>query len=52
MTICGYTSRNIPDPKIFENVLDARMKAKASGDKATANALKLVVNTTYGAMLN
>ena len=52
MTICGYTSRNIPDPKIFENVLDTRMKAKASGDKATANALKLVVNTTYGAMLN
>lgn len=28
------------------------MRAKASGDKATANALKLVVNTTYGAMLN
>lgn len=52
MTICGYTSRNIPDPKIFEEVLDTRMKAKASGDKATANALKLVVNTTYGASLN
>ena len=52
MTICGYTSRNIPDPKIFEEVLDTRMKAKASGDKATANALKLVVNATYGAMLN
>lgn len=28
------------------------MKAKASGDKATADALKLVCNTTYGAMLN
>lgn len=28
------------------------MKAKAAGDKATANALKLVCNTTYGAMLN
>lgn len=28
------------------------MKAKAAGDTATANALKLVVNTTYGAMLN
>ena len=52
MTICGYTSRNIPDPKIFEEVLDTRMKAKASGDKATASALKLVVNTTYGASLN
>lgn len=28
------------------------MEAKAKGDKTTANALKLVVNTTYGAMLN
>lgn len=52
MTICGYTSRNIPSPEVFENVLEQRMKAKAAGDKATANALKLVVNTTYGAMLN
>lgn len=52
MTICGYTSRNIPSPEVFENVLEQRMKAKAAGNKATANALKLVVNTTYGAMLN
>lgn len=52
MTLCGYTSRNIPSAKVFEDVLDTRMKAKASGDKATANALKLVVNTTYGALLN
>ena len=52
MTLCGYTSRNIPSAETFENVLETRMKAKASGDKATANALKLVVNTTYGAMLN
>lgn len=52
MTICGYTSRNIPSPEVFENVLEQRMKAKAAGDKATANALKLVVNTAYGAMLN
>lgn len=52
MTICGYTSRNIPNAKVFSDVLDTRMKAKASGDKATANALKLVVNTAYGAMLN
>ena len=28
------------------------MKAKAAGDTTTANALKLVVNTTYGASLN
>lgn len=52
MTLCGYTSRNIPSPEVFSRVLDRRMAAKASGDKATANALKLVVNTTYGAMLN
>lgn len=52
MTLCGYISRNIPSAEVFENVLETRMKAKASGDKATANALKLVVNTTYGALLN
>lgn len=52
MTICGYTSRNIPSAETFEGILDKRMTAKKAGDKATANALKLVVNTTYGAMLN
>lgn len=52
MTLCGYTSRALPSPATFERVLDERMKAKAAGDKKTANALKLVVNTTYGAMLN
>ena len=52
MTIYGYTSRNIPSPEIFSEVLESRMKAKAAGDTATANALKLVVNTTYGAMLS
>ena len=48
----GYTSRNIPSPQIFENVVNRRLEAKKQGDKTTANALKLVVNTTYGAMLN
>ena len=52
MTICGYTSRNIPKPQIYADMLEQRMKAKKSGDTATANALKLVANTTYGAMLN
>ena len=52
MTICGYTSRNIPSAETFEGILEKRMEAKKAGDKATANALKLVVNTTYGAMLN
>ena len=52
MTLYGYTSRNIPSPEIFSEVLESRMKAKAAGDTSTANALKLVVNTTYGASLN
>lgn len=51
-TINGYTSRNIPSPQIYVEVLDTRMEAKAAGDTAKANALKLVCNTTYGAMLN
>ena len=52
MVYYGYTSRNIPNPQIYADMLEQRMKAKKSGDKATANALKLVANTTYGAMLN
>lgn len=51
-TINGYTSRNILSPKVYEDVLDRRMQAKAAGDIATANALKLVCNTTYGCLLN
>lgn len=47
-----YLSRNIPSKKIFEDIYHRRLEAKASGDKKTANALKLVVNTTYGATLN
>lgn len=52
MIRCGYTSRNIPDPKLFESAYETRLKAKREGDKVTANTLKLVLNTTYGAMLN
>lgn len=51
-TINGYTSRNIPSPQIYEDILERRMKAKAAGDKHTADALKLVCNTTYGCLLN
>ena len=47
----GYTSRNIPSPETFETVYHTRLKAKASGDKHTANTLKLILNTTYGASL-
>lgn len=52
MTICGYTSRSIPKPQIYADMLETRMRAKKAKDMATANALKLVANTTYGAMLN
>lgn len=52
MTLDGYCSRNIPDPHFYEQMLETRMAAKKKGDKSTANALKLVCNTTYGAMLN
>lgn len=48
----GYASRNIPNPAVFEEVYKKRIAAKKSGDKVTANALKLVLNTCYGATLN
>ena len=47
----GYTSRNIPDPKIFEKVYWDRVAAKKAGDKAKDLGLKLILNTTYGASL-
>lgn len=52
LTLDGYISRNIPNPALYSDMLETRMRAKRSGDKATANALKLVANTTYGGMLN
>lgn len=48
----GYQSRAIPDKNLFENIVNKRLEAKRTGDTATATALKLVVNTCYGAMLN
>lgn len=48
----GYTSRSIPSPEAFKKVLDERLKAKKAGDKEKANALKLVVNSTFGATLS
>jgi len=48
----GYCSRNIPSPAIYAKTLEDRVNAKRAGDKATDKALKLVLNTTYGAMLN
>lgn len=52
MTVNGYCSRNIPSPQIYEATIERRVEAKRSGNKALADALKLVLNTTYGAMLN
>ena len=51
MVYNGYTSRNIPSSEIFENFYHKRLQAKQSGDKHTANTLKLILNTTYGASL-
>ena len=48
----GYCSRNIPSPKIFSDTVEERVRAKRAGDKDTDKALKLVLNTPYGAMLN
>lgn len=47
----GYTSRNIPSANTFEEVYHTRLRAKQTGDKHTANTLKLILNTTYGASL-
>lgn len=52
MIYCGYISRNIPSAEFYKQVYFDRLAAKKSGDKTTANTLKLVLNTTYGAMLN
>lgn len=52
MVVNGFCSRNIPNPKIYSDTIERRVAAKKAGDKVTANALKLVLNTTYGAMLN
>lgn len=52
VTLDGFCSRNIPNPQIYVDTIEDRVKAKKAGDSAKANALKLVLNTTYGAMLN
>ena len=48
----GYVSRAVADPSDYEKVYHERIAAKKGGDKAKADALKLVLNTTYGAMKN
>ena len=48
----NYISRNIPSAAGYAEVYHTRLNAKHSGDKATADALKLILNTCYGAMKN
>lgn len=48
----GYSSRNIKDVERYESTYHRRLKAKAEGDTAVSNNLKLVLNTTYGCLLN
>ena len=48
----GYLSRSMKDPQAYIELVDKRLGYKHAGDKLRADALKLVVNTVYGAMLN
>ena len=48
----GYCSRSMRDPEAYVKLVKKRLGYKKAGDKKRANALKLVVNTVYGAMLN
>ena len=52
MRVMGYCSRNMSDPARYTATIQRRIEAKKKGDRDTANSLKLVLNTTYGAMLN
>ena len=48
----GYCSRGMEDPEAYRKLVERRLGYKRSGDKLRSNALKLPINTTYGAMLN
>lgn len=48
----GYCSRGMEDPEAYRKLVERRLAYKHSGDKLRSNALKLPINTTYGAMLN
>ena len=48
----GYCSRSMEDPDAYKKLVETRLAAKKAGDTEKATALKLVVNTVYGAMLN
>lgn len=48
----GYCSRAMEDSEAYRKLVERRLGYKRSGDKLRSNALKLPINTTYGAMLN
>lgn len=48
----GYCSRAMEDPEAYRKLVERRLGYKHSGDKLRSAALKLPINTTYGAMLN
>jgi DNA polymerase elongation subunit (family B) len=48
----GYCSRSMKDPEAYVKLVQKRLGYKKAKDTKRANALKLVVNTVYGAMLN
>lgn len=52
MLVFNYISRSIPSAELYAYIYKTRLEAKHKGDKATANALKLILNTCYGAMKN
>lgn len=47
----NYLSRNVPDRQLFIDIFNERVEAKAKGIKLIANALKLVINTVFGATI-
>ena len=48
----NYLSRNVPNPQLFYDIRKDRITAKHTGDKQTANDLKLPLNTVSGAQEN
>lgn len=48
----GYTPTSIPSAQGYKDIYEQRIHAKHTGDSDTADALKLVLNSTYGALKN
>lgn len=48
----GYCSRSMGSADAYRKLVERRLRFKHSGDKLRSEALKLPINTTYGAMLN